>query len=439
MDPEATDQETGGIEAPDASRNRHPMRKALVFVVLLIALVACAVIVLADRHDRLPAPPKADDAGSTAAGVGEVVAANNRFAFDLYSQLASPENDNLFFSPYSISVAMAMTYEGAAGETAEEMRSVLHFPNRSVLRPNTAAIYSGLNEGGKDYELATGNALWVQQDFPLLPEYTSAVEKYYGGRATELDFIGATEESRQTINDFIEEQTRGKIKDLIPEGALGELARLVLTDATYFKGTWRWEFDPSDTHDGDFHVSPTETVTAHMMTMAPDESFNYADVDGLQVLQLPYKGGDISMLVLLPKEDLASVESGLTAERLDEYRAAMHETKLGSISLPRFEFDAKYSLADTLGAMGMPVAFQTDAADFSGMTGDRSLSISDVIHQAYVKVDEKGTEAAAATGIVIGATAMPTSFVADHPFLFLIQEEDTGNILFLGRVVDPTA
>ena len=407
--------------------------------VILFAGVATAAVLFLFPYQP-DQPPRADDAGSTQQGIKDVANANNKFAFDLYSQLDKSENGNLFYSPYSISAALAMTYEGAEGKTAEEMKSVFHFPESNILRPNFAAIYKDINKGAKDYELKTGNALWVQQDFPFLVDYKNRVEKYFGGKAASLDFVSESEKSRQTINSFIGEQTNNKIKDLIPAGFLNAMTRLVLTNAIYFKGTWQWEFDTSDTRDSNFKITPTNIVKTPTMNMDPDKaSFNYADTGDLQILELPYKGVEISMLVLLPNENLDAIENTLTAEKLNEYKSKMKETKLDSISLPKFEFDTKYFMRDVLSALGMPTAF-SESADFSGMTGKRDLFISFVIHQAYVKVDEKGTEAAAATAVGMQTTSVRprTDFRADHPFIFLIQDKGTGNILFFGRMVDPT-
>jgi serpin B len=270
----------------------------------------------------------------------------------------------------------------------------------------------------------------------------NTTEKYYGGKAANVDFVTETEKTRQTINSFIEEQTRDKIKDLIPKNAINPLTRLVLTNAIYFKGTWEWEFDKGDTKDRPFYITPDNPVDVPMMYMEPDKAeLNYLETEDLQVLELPYKGDDISMLILLPREDigLEAIESDLSAEKLEEYKAGMEKIKLDTIHLPKFEFDTKYLMAQTLSNLGMPSAFNSGKADFSGMTGTRDLFISSVIHQAYVKVDEKGTEAAAATAVVMTMTAAPTRYVfkADHPFIFIIHEKQTGNILFLGRVVDP--
>ncbi len=415
--------------------------------ILLIALplVAIAGVATAAALFLFPyqpsQPPKADDTGSTKQGMQDVANANNDFALELYAQLNKSEEGNIFYSPYSISAALAMTYEGAKGQTADEMKSVFHFPGSDILRPNFAAIHNDINEGAEEYELKTGNALWVQQDFPLLSDYTNRVEEYYGGKAANLDFVGETEKSRQTINSFISEQTNNKIKDLIPSGFLNDMTRLVLTNAIYFKGTWQWEFDASETRDEDFKITPDNVVKVPMMNMDPKKaSFNYADTEDAQILELPYKGDKISMVVILPTEDLASIESSLTAEKLNEYKSKMEETKLDSVSLPKFELDTKYFMKDTLSALGMPTAF-LESADFSGMTGKKNLYIGFVIHQAYVKVDEEGTEAAGATAVGMQLTAaMPRNvFRADHPFIFLIQEKDTGNILFLGRVVNPAS
>ncbi|MBS3098322.1 serpin family protein [Candidatus Woesearchaeota archaeon] len=410
----------------------------IVIILLMAAIVAAAAVLFLFPYQP-DQPPKADDVGSTQQGIQEVANANNQFAFELYSELNKAQEGNLFYSPYSISAALAMTYEGAKGQTADEMKSVFHFPESSTLRPNFAAIYNDINRGNNAYELRTGNALWAQYDYQFLEDYISRVEKYYSGKIANLDFKQETEKSRQTINSFIEEQTNNKIKDLIPAGVLNSMTRLVLTNAIYFKGTWEWEFDKSDTREQDFKITPTNIVKTPMMHMDPDKArFNYAYTENLQILELPYKGDKISMLILLPTKTLDAIEPSLTVEKLSEYKSQMQETKLDSISLPKFEFDTKYFMKDTLSALGMPTAFTFDA-DFSGMNGIRELFISAVIHQAYVKVDEKGTEAAAATAVIMEQmTAMPRNvFRADHPFIFIIQEKDTGNILFMGKVVDP--
>jgi len=411
----------------------------LIGIILIPVTVATAATLLFLYPYNPTQPPKSDDTGWSEEGAQEVIDANNQFALELYTELSKNGKENIFYSPYSIFAALGMTYEGAKGETKDEIKSVFHFPEDSTLRPNFAKIYNDINKNEEDYELRTGNALWVQKDYPFLEDYINIVVKYYGGKASNLDFVKETEKSRQTINSFIEEQTNNKIKDLIPKGVLDYLTRLVLTNAIYFKGTWQWEFNPKDTEAVDFKITPTDIVKVPMMYMKPEKAkFNYADLEDLQILELPYKGEKISMLILLPKDNLEDIQP-LTIEKLKEWKSQTKEETLDEIYLPKFEFDTKYFMKEILSDMGMPTAFEMDA-DFSGMDGTKSLYIKEVIHQAYVKVDEKGTEAAAATGVVMELTSiMPKNiFRADHPFIFIIQQNDTGNILFLGRVNDPT-
>ena len=374
--------------------------------------------------------------------VNSVVAANNQFALDLYSKYKSNDG-NVFFSPYSISTALAMTYEGARGQTADEMQSVLHFPKDDQTRRNDfAAIYAQINRKDKNYTLSTANALWAQKDYYFLPDYLDITGKYYGGNVTNLDYVKETEKSRLTINSWVENQTNNKIKDLIPQGEIDASTRLVLTNAVYFKGTWVKQFDKNNTHEQDFRVSPGTTVKAQMMSLIGEDAvFNYTETDQAQILELPYAGNELSMLILLPKgDDINSLEESLSAENLAAWKNGMSEENV-NVYLPKYKFETKYSMTDTLKEMGMPTAFSGEA-DFSGMTGKKDLFISDVIHQAYVEVNEEGTEAAAATAVIMANTAVsPTNtktFNADHPFVFLIQDKTTGAILFMGRVNNPT-
>ncbi|MCX6776199.1 MAG: serpin family protein [Candidatus Micrarchaeota archaeon] len=386
--------------------------------------------------------------------VNNVVNANNQFAFDLYSQYKF-QNDNLLFSPYSISTALAMTYEGARGQTAEEMQAVFHFPpDNNTRRLGFAGVYNEINKKDKEYNLSTANALWAQKDYKFLDDYFSLVDEYYGGNVTNLDFKGDTENSRVTINQWVEGQTNNKIKDIIPPGAIDELTRLVLTNAVYFKAHWLIPF-LNDTTDQDFRVTPTKTVKVKMMSLDGDyvktsdgESvplrFNYAETNETQILELPYQGDDVSMLIILPKEDnLQDLEQSLTTDNLNELKAMLSETELAGVYMPRFKFETKYLMVDTLKNMGIEKAFDPNEADFSGMDGTRNLYISNVIHQAFIEVNETGTEAAAATAVIMAMTAIPATpkpvFRADHPFIFIIQQRDTGNILFIGRVTNPTA
>jgi len=381
--------------------------------------------------------PTTDDAGATPEGVAELVKANNQFGLDIYSKV-SQEPGNVFISPWSLASALSMTYEGARGQTAEEMKKVMHLPDAEVRHSSFAKLFNEINKKDKSYELHTANALWAQKDYPFLPEYMNLVEKYYAGRATNVDFAGSTEQARVTINKWVEDHTNDKIKDLFEPGVLKPATRLVLTNAVYFKGTWLKQFDKSDTFDADFRVNPEKTVQVPLMSLH-EEDFNYFEDDKLQILEMPYDGEELSMMILLPKDDnLKALESALSADKLAEWNQNLRETVL-DVYIPKFTFETKYSLSDTLSAMGMPAAFSMNA-DFSGMDGSQMLYISSVVHQAFVEVNEEGTEAAAATGVVmtLKAAAPGNVFRADHPFIFLIQERSTGNILFLGRVVDPS-
>jgi len=381
--------------------------------------------------------PVLDDSGATVSSVEATVDACNGFAFDLYGRYSVDEG-NILFSPYSISTALSMTYEGARGETAEEMEAVFGFlEDPSERLPSVARIYNTLNEEGREYALHTVNALWIQQDYPVLEDYVDAIVGYYGGDVNALDFVAEPDESRVTINEWVEERTNDRIKDLFPSGSIDADVRLVLTNAIYFKGDWLYEFDEEATSEEEFHVTPTTSVEVDMMSLRDD--FNYAETDELQLLELSYTGEDVSMLILLPKRGhMGDVEAQLSAERLGEW-VDMMEGAAVNVYLPRFTFETKYFMMEDLAEMGMPTAF-TDAADFSGMTGNRELFIDKVIHQAYIEVNEEGTEAAAATGVSMRlSAAMPGEvFRADHPFIFLIRDMDTGVILFMGRMTDPS-
>jgi len=366
------------------------------------------------------------------------VNANDLFAIELYSNISSSESGNIFFSPYSISTAMSMVYEGAAGGTADEIISVFHFPlDDSVRRSSVASIYNSLNGITSDYLLRTVNALWVQENYSILENFSDAVTNYYAGAARNLDFVGDTEGSRSTINGWVESNTNGRIADLIPSGALNDMTRLVLTNAIYFKGKWVNQFDTDNTYNAGFTLNDGNSVSVDMMHLS-DAEFNYAETDDLQLLEMPYVGNAISMLILLP-DDMNILEDNFTLENLNYWKSLLVEEDV-EVFIPKFTFDTKYYLNSELSDMGMPSAFNPYDADLSGIDGLRDLYINFVIHQAFVAVDEEGTEAAAATAIGVGLTAMPVMHVfrADHPFIFIIQDRTNGNILFLGRVMNPS-
>ncbi|MFY9800630.1 MAG: serpin family protein [Methanoregula sp.] len=377
--------------------------------------------------------------------------ANNRFATDLYLQLAQDQDNagkNIFFSPFSISTALAITYEGARGTTADEIQSVFHFPaNDSERRQGFTGIITGINSGDASYTLRTANALWAEKTYPFLTDYTDTADRWYSAKTTNLDFINKPEDSRVRINQWVEEKTNNRIKDLIPAGAIDPMVRLVITNAVYFKGTWIKQFDINKTVDADFRVTSNKTTRVPMMERTDEGAiFRYADTADLQVLEMPYEhtsGKQLSMIVLLPKvNNLSSAERALDPKALPLITGKFQSQRV-KVWFPKFKMETEYRLPESLTALGMPTAF-SPAADFSGMDGTKNLFISDVIHKAFVDVNEEGTEAAAATAVIMKySAAAPENpipeFRADHPFLFLIQDDETGTVLFIGRVVNPAA
>ncbi len=384
-----------------------------------------------------PSAPPADQV--------EAVRGSNAFAVDLYAQL-SKQPGNLFFSPESISTAFGMAYAGARGQTATEMQHVFHFtlpPDR--LHPAMGALLAEMNASHKGYELRVADALWAQQDANFEASYLKLVQSDYGAGFHRVNFKVSPETVRATINAWVENQTNDKIKDLLSPGVLSQSTRLVLTNAIYFKGDWQDQFDKEATQKEEFHLSATQWVTTPMMHRTG--GYSYYDGGTFQALELPYAGNEISMVVLLPKEKegLASLEQLFISGGAGDWIQNLEPADKVILSLPRFTMTQQFELSSALSAMGMAQAF-SDSADFSGMTGKPEFTISAAIHKAFIDVDEQGTEAAAATAIVMRATAMryeapeppPIVFRADHPFLFILLDTQSGSMLFLGRVADPT-
>lgn len=365
------------------------------------------------------------------------------YALDLYQQLR-PIDGNFLFSPYSISTVLAMTYAGARGETADQIRQTLHFSlDQEQLHPSFAGLQECMDqvESKSGIELKIANALWPHSSYPFLNEYLALVERYYRTSITGLNY-GKPESARAAINAWVEQKTEQKIKELIPEGILNELTRLVLTNAIYFKGDWASQFDEIFTEPAPFYFAEGESITVPMMHQKGQ--FGYGHAPGVQILELPYLGGDLSMVILLPDkvDGLAQLEQQLTAENLVRWTwlVSNNEGEV-ELSLPRFKLSCAFKLNQMLKSMGMVDAFSDEAADFSGIDGTKYLYISAVLHKAFVAINEEGTEAAAATAVVLKIRGLPeplVNFRADHPFIFLIREKSSGSILFLGRVVRPT-
>jgi len=401
--------------------------------------------VIATLSQFLIAPTTAFAADLPISDEAETVKGNNAFAVELYGQLRS-QPGNLFFSPESISTALAMTYAGARGQTATEMANVLHFtlpPER--LHPAMAALLKDRNAAHDGYQLKEADALWGQQSYTFLPEFLKLTSDNYGAGLNHVDFKNATEAARVTINQWVEQQTEQKIKDLIAPGVLDERTRLVMTVAIYFKADWETRFNKEQTKDKEFHVSAAKTITAPLMHRTGE--YNYFDGQSFQALEIPYKNKDLSMIVFLPKDadGLAAFEASMTAANIERWSSKLKPASEVIVIMPKFETDATFPLNAMLKAMGMQQAFDCKTADFSGLASKETIQrngtlyLSAAIHTAYVEVNEEGTEAAAATAT---ATNVPMGvilnvFRADHPFVFLIRDNMTGAILFMGRLTNP--
>jgi serpin B len=377
----------------------------------------------------------------------ELVGGNRAFAFDLYRLLRKEKEGNLFYSPYSISLALAMTYAGARGETERQMANTLHYTlPQDQLHPAFNWLDLELADRsestqGKDsagFQLNIANTIWGQEDYTFLPEFLDTLAVNYGAGMQLVDFAGDPEAARVAINDWGSDQTEERIKDLIPPDVIDGLTRLVPTNAIYFNAAWAESFEESQTQEGAFTLLDGGQVTVLMMHHTA--SYGYVESQGYRAIDLPYDGRELSMVILLPDEGaFDAFERSLDAERVG---AIVNDLTYQGIALtmPKFEVESDFSLTEALAKMGMPIAFSMDA-DFSGMDGTRELYIGKVLHKAFITVDEAGTEAAAATAVEMqlrGAPMNPVKVSVDRPFVFFIRDIETGTILFVGRVIDPS-
>jgi serpin B len=423
------------------------MKKAAILiatVILMSSLVACSVPAVSANYIQSDKPRITSPAVENA-DLATLVDGNTAFTLDLYQEFQKEEG-NIFYSPYSLSVALAMTYAGARGETEQEMAQALSFfLPQDRLHPAfnyLDQLLTSRGEGaqGKDEEgfrLHIVNDIWGQRDFTFLTDFLDTLAENYGAGLRILDFIGNPERARVAINDYISEQTEEKIKDLIPKGIINEMTRLVLTNAIYFNAAWLYPFSEDITAEGIFYLLDGGEVNVPMMHQG--ETLGYAEGDNYQAVELPYDGEELSMVILLPGSgQFENFEMSLDSEKLKDIISSLQYQHV-ELTLPKWEFETSFQMKEVLQAMGMPIAF-TEAADFSGMTGKRDLHIADVVHKAFVSVDEAGTEAAAASAVIMELTAMPgdsSVVTVDRPFIFLIRDIETGAILFFGRVVNP--
>jgi serpin B len=387
----------------------------------------------------------------TASALQALADGNSAFAWNLYQQLIKDEKGNLFFSPYSLSLALAMAYAGAKGDTAKQMADTLHF-TLSQDKLAEAFNYVGLelakralmkDLAGKDghgFRLNVVDDAWGQKDYTFLAGYLDILAENYGAGLRTLDFAKNPEGSRQTINQYISDMTEGRIKDLIPPGGILPFTVLVLTNAIYFNAAWLYPFSETATNDGSFNLADGSKVTVPMMRIGED--FKYYNGNGYQAVELPYVGNALAMDIILPDAGkFTSIEGSLNSQLVQDMTTKLSLTDV-RLTMPKFEYSSSFQLGKTLSDMGMPLALSS-GADFSGIDGKRDLWIGAVIHKSFVSVDEAGTEAAAASAVMILGAApnqpKPVELTVDHPFIFLIRDIPTGAILFIGRVMNPAA
>ena len=427
---------------------RLPIYKRILLVIFLamimaLPLVSCtqpsAEAMVAHSDVERVVSPHVDTAD-----LKELVEGNTAFALDLY-QILRGEEGNLIFSPYSISLALAMTYAGSRGETEHQMADTLHFTlSQSQLHPAFNMVDLELASRGEDvdeqlgeaFRLNIANSIWGQRGYDFLPEFLDVLALNYGAGLRLVDYMEAPEEARQIINHWVSDLTEERIKDLIPQGAIDPVTKLVLANAIYFNAGWFYPFEEGQTRDGDFNLLGGGQVSVPRMSQS--KILGYAEGEGYQAVALPYVGGEMAMVVLLPRVDYFEVfEDSLSSEFLSDILQSL-EMRDVALTMPKYEFESSFQLSDKLIEMGMPNAFGD--ADFSGMTGTRELFISEVVHKAFISVDEEGTEAAAATAVIMPVLAAPTPAVEvtiDRPFIYMIRDLQTGTILFVGRVLNP--
>ncbi len=372
--------------------------------------------------------------------VQNIVNSNNKFAVNFYNELAKTGNNNLFFSPFSIIDAFAMAYEGATGKTANEIKSTLFLPAKDNQRlSGFQLLHNQINQKKSDCILSIANAYWVQHNFVLKKKYLETIEKFYQSEAYNLDFKMNSQQAVDRINNWAEEKTKGKIKKFLNYGDVDSGTRLVLTNAIYFKALWQIQFNKNLTEPADFRVKENKTIKVQMMHLQNAE-FPYAETEDFQLLKIPYGCNNLSILIILPRTLNEEMVRKIDYEKIMEIQKNLSKQKI-DISIPKVKIEQTYDLINPLRNLGIKTAFDPFAADFSKITGSRDLYISKAVQKSFIEINEEGTEAAAATGIVMNITAarpgVKKVFVADHPFIFFIIEEESNLILFMGRTVRP--
>lgn len=423
--------------------------KIEIMLLFLILLLNSAGWCIGDtvQANGIPSDSQSDSNGTISDAESSIVTANNQFAFDMFSNLTNDpayHSKNIFFSPFSISSVMAVAYDGARSKSADEIASVFHYPrDNTTLRMGYSALSDGLDNRDPQFRLDIANAVWAEKTYPFLDAYLKDSKTYYRANVSNLDFKNAPDISRKVINSWVLNATNGKITDLIEDGGITPDVKLVITNAVYFNGSWANPFDISKTKETGFKITEDQSVSVPMMQGVNDDAmFFYNVTDDLQILEMPYKHTgtrSLGMIVLLPKDgNLTALEERLNYESLSEIRRSLYPVHV-NVFFPKLKLNTKYELSDTLQKMGVRTGFSKNA-DFSGMDGSQNLYIGGVIHQGSVDINEQGTEASAATGMVLETMSIPMNnitFKADHPFIFIIEDQENGNILFIGRILNP--
>lgn len=377
----------------------------------------------------------------------QLSSANTLFALELFQTLnESSPTGNIFFSPFSISSALAMVILGAKGSTAAQLSKIFHFDSVEDIHSRFQSLNAEVSKRGASHTLKLANRLYGEKTYNFLPEYLASTQKMYGADLAPVDFLHASEDARKEINQWVKGQTEGKIPELLSVGVVDSMTKLVLVNAIYFKGMWEEKFMTEDTTDAPFRLSKKDTKTVKMMYQKKKFPFGYISDLKCKVLEMPYQGGELSMVILLPKDiedestGLKKIEKQITLEKLLEWTKRENLEFIDvHVKLPRFKIEESYTLNSNLGRLGVQDLFSSSKADLSGMSGSRDLFISKIVHKSFVEVNEEGTEAAAATGgIATFCMLLPEEeFTVDHPFIFFIRHNPTSNVLFLGRVCSP--
>jgi serpin B len=426
---------------------------SLVLIVFLIIASISLYEILSDEEDKLEPLNFSSkillERGATTEGINDTIYSYNQFAFSLYQEITSETDENVFFSPFSTYIALSMIYEGANGETADEMADVLYISgDNEIRRASFAQIQNNLNNRKAKCTLKLSNNFWVQEGLQVKDNFRDIIDNYYFSEMEEINFMNDPEKSRESINQRVEKETGGKIKNLLPPGSIDLQTIMTLTNAIYFKGEWKHAFEKENTEEEIFFLEDNQTKMVPMMNL---NSLGYKNVDinlftnyEIQVLELPYRGDTISMFIFLPitfnfnRYEPRSIDELENELSLEYYTECIKELSLEdsfNVELPKFSYASEYNLKNTLNRLGMNEAFNS-SADFNGITDEFPLFIDEVYHKASISVNEKGTEATAATGTT-APTGYPPEFIADHPFFFTIQDKETGLILFMGRLMDP--